>query len=375
MVRVALALVLAIGVSACIPPGAPRSEYDPAPPHTPRAQQQPPRPVPHPIPPRPQPSPQQAPQQAPAERDVRVLPAPPQAWEARPVTADARPVSTSTYLVQPGDTLRSVADRTGVGADAIARANGLVAPYAVFPGKRLTIPGGRYHLVRAGESGIAIARAYGMDWSRIVTANALAEPYILHTGQRLLIPSASASPVQSREERAAAFHIDIDDLLTGSQPALARTEKPTKPSASPRRVLPATAAVAAPPRLVGRFAWPVRGQVVKRFGAGASGERNDGIKIAVPRATPVLAAADGVVAYVGNDVPALGGLVILTHGNGWTSVYGHASQLLVQRGQSVKKGQKIALSGSSGFADRPELHFEIRKGRTPVDPATQLPAR
>jgi len=364
MMRLGLGLVMAFGLSACIPPGVQRADYDRAPPPVARPPAQP------------QPAQLQPPRQAPpAEQDVRVLPAPPQAWEARRVAADARTVSASTYLVRPGDTVRSIADKTGAGSEAIARANGLVPPHIIFPGQRLTIPGGRYHLVRAGESGIAIARAYGIDWSRIVAANALAEPYILRTGQRLLIPSSAASPSQSREERAAAFHIDIDDIVTGGQPALASAAKPAKPSASPKRVLPATAAVAAPPRLVGQFAWPVRGQVVRRFGAGASGERNDGIKIAVPRATPVLAAADGVVAYVGSDVPALGGLVILRHGNGWTSVYGHASQLLVQRGQAVKQGQKIALSGSTGFADRPELHFEIRQGRSPVDPLLRLPSR
>ena len=80
-----------------------------------------------------------------------------------------------------------------------------------------------------------------------------------------------------------------------------------------------------------------------------------------------------MVAYVGNGVAAMGGLVIVKHGDGFTSVYGHASQLLVQRGQAVKRGQTIARSGDSGFADRPELHFEIRRGRTPIDPLAQLP--
>ena len=69
----------------------------------------------------------------------------------------------------------------------------------------------------------------------------------------------------------------------------------------------------------------------------------------------------------------LRGLVIVKHGDGWTSVYGHASKLMVQRGQSVKRGQTLALSGQTGFADRPELHFELRRGRTPVDPLSQLP--
>lgn len=307
------------------------------------------------------------------DQDVRALPAPPPAWEARRVAADARLVSSTTYVVQPGDSLRSIAAKTGAGSEAIARANGLAAPFVIKPGQRLTIPGGRYHLVRAGETGIAIARAYGVEWSRIVSNNALEEPYILRTGQRLLIPS---SRPETREERAARFHLDIDDILTGGEPALAANARPAKPTASSARVLPATTPVAAPStRIASPFAWPVRGTVVKRFGPGKSGERNDGIKIAVPLDTPVLAAADGVIAYVGSDVPALGGLIIVKHGNSMTTVYGHAGQLLVQRGQSVKKGQMIALSGNSGFAERPELHFEIRQGRTPVDPVSRLPAR
>ena len=114
---------------------------------------------------------------------------------------------------------------------------------------------------------------------------------------------------------------------------------------------------------------------MRRFGPGAPGQRNDGIELAAPLATPVRAAADGVVAYVGDGIAALGGLVIVRHGDGWTSVYGHTSKLLVQRGQAVKQGQTVALSGDTGFADRPEVHFELRKGRTPVDPQGQLPRR
>jgi lipoprotein NlpD len=151
-------------------------------------------------------------------------------------------------------------------------------------------------------------------------------------------------------------------------------DRPVKPSASPRRVLSATQAISEPSRLTSGFAWPVHGRIVARFGpTGATGEKYNGVKIAVPLGTPILAAADGVVAYAGSGVPNLGGLVIVKHGDSWTTVYGHASQLLVQRGQSVKRGQTIALSGDSGVADRPEVHFEMRKGRLPVDPQRQLP--
>ena len=306
--------------------------------------------------------------------DVTTLPAPRPAWEARPVRADAKTIPDTTYVVQPGDTLSRVADRTGASLEAIARANELDSPYTIETGERLRIPGGRYHQVRRGETGIAIARAYGVEWSRIVAANALVEPYVLRADQRVLIPDAPGGGRPSASERAQAFTLDIDDILTGGEPALASNQAPAKPIATPRRVLPSNAVVTGPARLAsGGFLWPVDGKVVKRFGPGASGERNDGIKIAVPMSTPIHAAADGVVAYVGDGIAALGGLVIIKHGGGWTSVYGHASKLLVQRGQSVKRGQTVALSGDTGFADRPELHFELRKGRTPVDPTSQLP--
>jgi lipoprotein NlpD len=305
--------------------------------------------------------------------EVAQLPAPKPAWEARPVTPDAPTIADDSYVVRPGDTLRAIGDRTGAGSEAIARANGLEPPFAIRPGQRLAIPGGRYHLVRQGQTGIAIARAYGVEWSRIVAANDLAEPFILRVGQRVLIPGDPVRP-STAAERAAAFRLDIDDILTGGEPALAANQAPARPAASPSRVLPSTAAVVAPAELKGGFLWPVDGRIVRRFGPGQSGERNDGIKIAVPVDTPVRAAADGVVAYVGDGIAALGGLVILRHGNNWVSVYGHASKLLVQRGQSVKRGQTIALSGDTGFADRPELHFELRRGRTPVDPLGQLPA-
>lgn len=307
-----------------------------------------------------------------ADQGVRALPAPLPAWESRSVTPDTRRFKKSIYIVEPGDSLSLVAQSTGATVEIIARANGIAPPYLIRPGQRLLIPGGRYHVVRQGETGIAIARAYGVSWSRVVAVNGIADPYALRTGQRLLVP---AEATETREERAARFHIDIDDILTGGEPALANNAQPVVPTASSARILPPTAAVQAPVRLKEQFAWPARGSVVKRFGPGASGERSDGIKIAVPLDTPVLASAEGVVAYAGSDVPALGGVVILKHGNGWTSVYGHASQLLVQRGQAIKKGQMIALSGNSGFSDRPELHFELRQGRTPVDPVPRLPAR
>ncbi|MDP1026268.1 LysM peptidoglycan-binding domain-containing M23 family metallopeptidase [Sphingomonas sp. KR1UV-12] len=298
---------------------------------------------------------------------------PPPAWEAKPVEADAPIVPDQIVLVRSGDGLLGIAARTGASAEAIARANALPRPWTLRTNQRLKIPGGRYHLVRPGQSGIAIARAYGIDWSRIATVNALPEPYVLRAGTRLLIPVV-APPRSRAAERAAAFRLDVDDILTGGEPALAPRQAPIRAATRPTRPLPPAAVVAPPPRLAaGGFTWPVEStSIAGRFGAGAAGERNNGIDVAVPLATPVRAAADGVVAYAGTGIPSLGGLVIVRHGGGWTSVYGYAERLLVTRGQSVKRGQRLALSGESGATNRPALHFELRRGRVPVDPVTML---
>jgi murein DD-endopeptidase MepM/ murein hydrolase activator NlpD len=295
-------------------------------------------------------------------------------WTAQQVVARPQAVEAATYVVQPGDTLRGIGNRTGAGSEIIAKANGLAPPYVIRAGQRLSIPGGRYHLVAEGETGIAIAAAYGVQWSRMVEINGLTEPYTLRRGQRLLLPGDAPRkpPSSSLEDRAAAFRINIDDVLTGGQPAAAE-DAPVKVASSAPTPLPSNVPIAAPTVFAGSFAWPARGPLLARFGPGASGAKNNGIDIAIPAGTPVRAAADGVVAYAGDKVAVFGGLALVTHGSGWVSAYGHLSRVDLVRGQKVKKGQVIGLSGDTGYASQPELHFELRKDRVPVDPLRQLP--
>jgi murein DD-endopeptidase MepM/ murein hydrolase activator NlpD len=116
------------------------------------------------------------------------------------------------------------------------------------------------------------------------------------------------------------------------------------------------------------FRWPARGKVITAYGAKANGKVNDGINLAVPEGTPIKAAEDGVVAYSGNELKGYGNLVLVRHANGYVTAYAHASELLVKRGDTIKRGQVIAKSGQSGEVGSPQLHFEIRKGSQPVDP-------
>ena len=328
-----------------------------------------------------------APRDGPADAPGRMAPpgdrasTPPQvadpapAWVARRVQPDAVDVAEGRYAVQPGDTLGRIAERTGAGADAIARANDLPPPFVVRLGQTLRIPGGRYHRVRTGETGIAIARAYGIAWDRVIAMNALAAPYVLRLDQRLLIPSRTEVRAMTLEQRAAAFKLDIDDLITGAEPALAENARPAAPVRTARRAVPSTVPVQAPARFTGRFDWPLNGPILARFGPQGQGRINEGINIGVRAGTPILAAADGVVAYVGSEIALYGGLILIKHGGGWITTYGHAEQLLVTRGQAVKRGQIIGRAGETGSAREPQLHFEIRQGRRPVNPLDQLPKR
>jgi murein DD-endopeptidase MepM/ murein hydrolase activator NlpD len=297
-------------------------------------------------------------------------------WEARPVRASATDVNADTYVVQPGDTLTGIGSRTGAGVDTIATANGLVAPYPLQIGQRLNIPGGRFHTVTQGESGIAISRAYNVTWADIVSLNGLQEPFVLRVGQRLKLPTPKlllpdATP--DLEARAKAFSLNIEDIITGGEPALEPEQMAAAPSQNLVRPLAPNVAVATPRAFSGRFIWPVDGAIVSKFGPSDAAERNDGIEIAASLGTPIKAASDGVVAFVGNGVAGYGGLILIRHGGGWITAYGRAGEAMVTRGQSVKQGQVIGSTGDFGTTDRPQLHFQIRQGRIPVNPINHLP--
>ncbi|WP_420137511.1 peptidoglycan DD-metalloendopeptidase family protein [Sphingomonas sp.] len=295
-------------------------------------------------------------------------------WDVARVTPDAVEIPKSTYVVQPGDTLLAIVRKTGGSANVIAHDNDLDPPFRLRPGQKLKIAGGRYHVVRKGQSGIAIARAYGVEWLRIVDLNHLEEPYMLREGERLLLPATKEVAKMTLEQRAAAFKIDLTDIATGSEPALAPQAKPAAPTPSPARTLSPTTAVADPVvDFGGRFAWPVQGKVIRRYGPMENGGRSDGIAIAAPFGRPIGAAADGVVIWVGQH-PAFGNVVLLRHGNGWVTIYGNADKLLVKRGQSVKIGQPIAQVGLSGTSVyQPQTFFEVLRGRKPVNPMSLLP--
>ena len=116
------------------------------------------------------------------------------------------------------------------------------------------------------------------------------------------------------------------------------------------------------------FRWPAHGRIIQGFKSGG----NDGINIAVPEGTSVKAAEAGTVAYAGSEIKGFGNLVLIRHPNGFVTAYANNGDIEVHRGEQVKRGQTIAKSGQSGNVASPQLHFELRKGSTPVDPTRYL---
>jgi len=288
-------------------------------------------------------------------------------WQPAAVERNSRAVNAGIHIVQPGDTLYRIVSSTGASLADIAAANNLQSPYILQVGQQLQIPAGLYHNVNVGETGIAIARAYRVRWKDIVSLNRLEPPYTLQIGQRLRLPDRAAdlTPVQ----RAAAFSLDIDDVVTGSDPATIVAETGATQSAS--LITP----IARPSNFTGSFAWPISGRLVSSFGSKGGGKVNDGIDIAATKGLSVGSAADGVVVYSGNEIGVFGGLVLVDHGSGWVTAYGHLGQLKVGRGDAVKSGQVLGTVGDTGYVSSPQLHFEIRKDRKPLNPITKLPAR
>ncbi|MBC7520192.1 MAG: M23 family metallopeptidase [Sandarakinorhabdus sp.] len=240
----------------------------------------------------------------------------------------------------------------------------------------ITVPGGRLHTVKPGETGIAIARAYGAEWRKVAAANGLKPPFTLEVGDKLLLPSAKQVASMSVEERARAFTLQIDDIITGGEPAAPVTGPPPRKTGMAKPAAPPP--VAPLPMLSGdapRFAWPVDGRIISGFGAKPGGRFNDGVNLKASAGSPVRAAGDGVVAYAGDAIPGFGNLLLIKHAGGWVSAYGHNEALLVARGKRISRGEVIARAGATGSVNEPQVHFELRKGRTPVDPAKVIGGR
>jgi murein DD-endopeptidase MepM/ murein hydrolase activator NlpD len=302
----------------------------------------------------------------------------------------------TAITVAAGETIDTIARRHGVPASVIMQANNITAPATLYPGERLVIPrykssrvatapaprpavptpapaasppgNGSVHVVAAGDTLSKIAHRYHKPVNEIAKANNIQPTATLNVGDRLTIPGAQPSPVKASASPPAA----------PAKPVASAAPKEAEPAQNASVVAPTdqldkeAAKLAEGTGAVPKFRWPANGRVIAGYGPTTNGQQNDGINIALPENTPVKAAEDGVVAYAGNELKGYGNLVLVRHPNGYVTAYAHTKELLVKRGDQVKRGQVIARSGQTGNVNAPQLHFEIRKGASPLDPTRFL---
>jgi murein DD-endopeptidase MepM/ murein hydrolase activator NlpD len=249
-------------------------------------------------------------------------------------------------------------------------------------------PTGNVHVVAPGETLMSISRRYHKPLKQIADANHIPPHTHLKIGDRIVIPGRVVASAAPAVPAAPAAHAPAPAPVVAApkaQPSRAIAAAPLPaPAPAPAPKVTAEASPSANFAQAGgqataeakattgaaatAFKWPLRGRVISGF------PKNDGIDLAVPEGTAVHAADDGVVAYAGAELKGYGNLILIRHQNGFVTAYAHASELMVKRNDTVRRGQVIAKSGQTGSVSAPQLHFEIRKGSTPVDPMQYLPS-
>lgn len=247
------------------------------------------------------------------------------------------------------------------------------------------------HTIASGESLYTIARKYDVTTQAIVQANGLSSPDKIVVGQQVIIPGradlirtpTAAPTTQVAAVAPAATGMALPDSrpaglapapqALGTTPsAVAATPAPAPVQAAPAQAAPTQVATApaAEPAMSGsdKFRWPASGRVITDFAA----SRGTGINIDVPEGSSVKAAENGTVIYVGSGVEGYGNLILVRHPNGYVSAYAHLKDMSVAKGAVVNRGDNIGTVGQTGSVSRPQLHFELRKGATPVDPVPLL---
>lgn len=269
----------------------------------------------------------------------------------------------STYKVQQGDTPHDIAEKLGVDEKALIERNNL-NPNNLRIGQVLAIPGKGSKSAVAAQASIPPA------------SNATPDVRVVKTTTILAPGSTSLAEEEAQEDAAADAKSGSKSDNTankkqgGQAPDIAASPEITGEGSA--RVASVDALPAPDPMSGNSFRWPVKGRVIADFGARPDGGHNDGIDVAVPQGTSVKAAENGVVAYAGSELKGYGNLVLVRHANNWVSAYANNEEILVKRGDKVRRGQVIAKAGATGAVSQPQVHFELRKGSRPVDPTKYM---
>ena len=260
-----------------------------------------------------------------------------------------------TYTVNSGDTLFGIADKFGLKPETILWGNYFVLkddPHLLFPAQVLNIlpVDGTYHLITKNNTLDQVAKFYGVTVQDIVDwpGNALdAQHPVLTPGAYLVVPGGHR------------------ELTSWQVPTINRSDKATTVTNYGQCPGGYSGAVG-----TGNCVWPANSHSLSGYDYTPI---HHGLDIRAHLGDPIYAADSGVIVYAGPNSFGYGNLLVIDHGNGWQSVYGHLSQWNVNCGQSVLQGNLIGLAGSTGNSSGPHLHFEIHYKGGSVNPWTVLP--
>ena len=279
----------------------------------------------------------------------------------------------SPVVVANGETLDTISGRYGVPAAALLSANGLSNASEVKSGTHLVVP--VYHAdghAVAGAEGEKAAKKRDKDVADAdlsKSAKSKAKDKEKEKASAKADKAAKDAEKSASESKGAAVaEAEPSKSSEAKKPAVDKTPTGNLESGASQSKTPLTGAQADAAGTEPEFRWPARGRIIQGFKAGG----NDGINISVPAGTSVRAAESGTVVYSGDGLKGYGNLVLIKHPNGFVTAYGNNGELDVKRGETVKRGQVIAKSGDTGNVNSPQLHFELRKGSTPVDPTSYL---
>lgn len=277
------------------------------------------------------------------------------------------PTDQKAYVAQAEDTLADVAKRFNVSVRTLAATNGLRAGASLKKGQKIRLPSG-YRDKGPIRTTTVVSRPTAEPSN---TYAKVETPITPPSTSRPIYPSTPSSPVPYTPSPSTSY----------PRPSAPVTAQPTTPSTT-RPIIESSAAPTEAEIVAsgkGKFAWPLRGELISNFGVKGTGQRNDGLNIRAAQGTPVLAAGDGEVAYAGNQVQTFGNLVLIKHADGWVTAYAHLSSINVKMRQQVKQGEQIGAVGQTGGVTEPQLHFEMRYAPSvkdkakPVDPNLVLP--
>ncbi len=291
-------------------------------------------------------------------------------------------------IVRPGDTISTIAKRYSVSNADIIAINGLSSANGIQTGKRLRLPPPREYLVGRGDTIYSISKMLGIKPSELAKVNNLRTPYYLYENQRLTMPKTSYIAPRFK---SPAFNNTPDPIQLSRGPSIAIDPVETtsidfdNPNIEPIDVVNNNQIMQEPIDQTSSniadninssskhgFIWPVRGPILSSFGSKNNGLHNDGINIAAPSGEPIIAAKDGTVVYVGDELSSFGNLILVKHNDGLMTAYGHLSEIDVNRGDTVKQGYQIGTVGKTGDVDNYQLHFEVRRGSVALNPEEYL---